>query len=117
MRILIVDDDPALLRTMERALKAYGLDVVTAEDGESASVILGEHRFDAILSDWEFPKGGGQRMLDSVVFYGVPVIIYSGSEGIPHQHVLTKPASIEAILDKLYQITARSRESVPSSVA
>ncbi|MFA6032590.1 MAG: response regulator [Myxococcota bacterium] len=58
-RILLVDDDPLILRTVERALKRF-CDSVTANSAENALKILeGDRDFDFIISDMNMPEMSG----------------------------------------------------------
>lgn len=58
-RVLVVDDDPAVLRAFRRVLQADH-EVVTARDGsEALRVVLGGTRVDAIICDIGMPKLDG----------------------------------------------------------
>ncbi|HKT58736.1 MAG TPA: response regulator [Gemmatimonadales bacterium] len=58
-RILIVDDEAALRRTLERALKGMGFDVVSAGDAHLAYQLLDETDVDLILLDLHLPQMSG----------------------------------------------------------
>lgn len=58
-RVLVVDDEPALRRTLERALRALGCEVVTAGDAHLAYQILHETDVDLILLDLHLPQMSG----------------------------------------------------------
>ncbi len=57
-RVLLVDDDAPMVLTLERALSACGFEVGTAESGEQALDLLGEHT-DVVLTDLCMPGIGG----------------------------------------------------------
>lgn len=58
-RVLVVDDDPAVLRAFHRVLKA-DYEIITARDGaEALHVVLGGERVDAIICDIGMPKLDG----------------------------------------------------------
>ena len=58
-RVLVVDDDPAVLRAFRRVLQDEH-DIVTARDGsEALRVVLGGTRVDAIICDISMPKLDG----------------------------------------------------------
>ena len=66
VRVLLVDDDPLLLRTGSRLLRRFlGAEVVTASDGEEAlrRVARGE-RFHLVITDLEMPGMDGFELLD-----------------------------------------------------
>ena len=58
-RVLVVDDEPALRRTLERALRSIGCDVVTAGDAHLAYALLDETDVDLVLLDLHLPQMSG----------------------------------------------------------
>jgi DNA-binding response OmpR family regulator len=58
-RVLIVDDEPSLRRTLERAIRAIGCDVVTAGDALLAYQVLDETDVDLVLLDLHLPQMSG----------------------------------------------------------
>jgi DNA-binding response OmpR family regulator len=62
-RILIVDDDPAVLRDLSVALNADGFDVLVADDGGDAVSTIRREKLDLVLLDISLPPdvahGGG----------------------------------------------------------
>lgn len=92
-KILVVDDDAVILKTMSIKLTASGYDVVTAEDGSAAVSAVRHEKPDLILLDLTFPPdvahGGGvawdgfviinwlQRM-DEVRH--IPIIVITGGD-------------------------------------
>ena len=67
--ILIVDDDPKLLKMLHRTLIYENLDVVTAQNGLEALPLVQTHNPDLIILDWMMPKMDGlafvQKLRDS----------------------------------------------------
>lgn len=58
-RLLVVDDEPELADLMRQMLEGAGFEVATAESGAVALELLGEARFDAIVSDLRMPDMDG----------------------------------------------------------
>ena len=58
-KLLVVDDDPALSRTLRRALTIEGYDVECAEDGGEALQRLAAGHFDAVVLDVAMPRLDG----------------------------------------------------------
>src|SRR5215212_3506978 len=58
-KLLVVDDDPALSRTLRRALTVEGYDVECAADGGEALQRLAVGRFDAVVLDVAMPRLDG----------------------------------------------------------
>lgn len=66
--VLIVDDDPKLLKMLQRTLTYENLDVLTATNGLEALSLVQTHKPDLIIVDWMMPKMDGltfiQRLRD-----------------------------------------------------
>ena len=56
-KILVVDDDPAILRLLSTNLKARGYDVITATDGEEALETVQKDFIDLIILDMIMAPG------------------------------------------------------------
>ncbi len=67
--VLIVDDDPKLLKMLQRTLIYENLNVVTATNGLEALPLMQTHQPDLIILDWMMPKMDGltvvQRLRDA----------------------------------------------------
>jgi two-component system response regulator MprA len=61
-----VDDDPALSRTLRRALGVEGYDVETAPDGAEALQLLAASRYDAVVLDVNMPRVDGLAVCRSM---------------------------------------------------
>ena len=61
MRILVVDDEPALRTALERALGLDAYDVELAEDGDAALDRLAAAPVDAVVLDVAMPGSTGSR--------------------------------------------------------
>jgi EAL domain-containing protein (putative c-di-GMP-specific phosphodiesterase class I)/AmiR/NasT family two-component response regulator len=62
-RVLLVDDEPAILRVFQRSLERAGFAVVTADDGQVAAQRLRESEFDVVLTDISMPNLTGLDLL------------------------------------------------------
>ena len=65
-RLLVVDDDPALSRTLRRALGVEGYDVECAPDGAEALERLAADRYDAVVLDVNMPRVDGLAVCRSM---------------------------------------------------
>ena len=83
-RILVAEDEPALLRGMARALRHAGFDVATAENGRDAVAKLAIATFDAVLSDIRMPDMDGIQLLRAVREHDLelPIILVTGSPDV-----------------------------------
>lgn len=61
--ILLVDDEKAVLRALQRSLAASRLNLFLAADGAAALDILAEQPIDLIISDMRMPKMDGHQLL------------------------------------------------------
>jgi len=62
--VLIVDDDPKLLKMLQRTLVYEGLNVSTASNGLEALPLLATNRPDLIIVDWMMPKMDGLAFIN-----------------------------------------------------
>jgi DNA-binding NarL/FixJ family response regulator len=62
-RLLVVDDDPGLLRAVAETLRAEGYDVTTARRGAEALVRVAESLPDLIVSDIRMPGMDGYELV------------------------------------------------------
>src|SRR5260370_36195329 len=83
-RILIADDEPMLLRGLDRVLTRAGYDVVTANDGHQAAELLNQLEFDAIVSDISMPGMNGIQLLRCARErdLDVPVLLVTGAPAV-----------------------------------
>jgi len=79
-KILIVDDEPDILKTMKFRLKKEGFDVTTAEKGEDALKAVSAHRPDLVLLDVMLPDINGFDICTKIKseFPSIKVIIFTG---------------------------------------
>lgn len=78
-QILLIEDDPIILRMYSTKLTNSGFLVKEAADGQSALDLIGSFRPDIILLDLMLPKVDGFGFLEKSkdVLSGIPVIILS----------------------------------------
>jgi EAL domain-containing protein (putative c-di-GMP-specific phosphodiesterase class I) len=83
-RILIADDEPMLLRGLQRVLTRAGYEVVTANDGHEAARLLAQMEFDAIVSDISMPGMNGIQLLRAARDrdLDVPVLLVTGAPAV-----------------------------------
>jgi DNA-binding response OmpR family regulator len=83
-KILVVDDDPDLVRALRLRLRANNYDVATATDGYSAIASAQKEHPALIILDLGLPVGDGfvvlERLQNSDALAGVPVIVLSARD-------------------------------------
>jgi CheY-like chemotaxis protein len=120
--VLIVDDEPLMLRVSKRHLTQLGLDVVAVGDGASAlALIAAGTPFDCVITDFVMPNMSGNALIQKIreINIEVPIIIMTGypsgstpeRDGILSEHpCLRKPFSREELAKVLAQVL-RSRRT------
>jgi two-component system KDP operon response regulator KdpE len=83
-KILLVDDDPDLVRALRLRLRANNYEVTTASDGYAAIATAQKERPALIILDLGLPVGDGFVVLDRLqsmdALAGVPVIVLSARD-------------------------------------
>jgi two-component system KDP operon response regulator KdpE len=116
-KILVVDDDPQLLRTLHITLRGHGYEITTAVDGRTAlSVTAAEHP-DLVMLDLGLPDIDGVDVIRKLrTWTTVPIVILSGRlESSSKVHALdagandyvTKPFSVDELLARVRAATRR----------
>jgi len=65
-RALIVEDDPAIRRLVEKLLTRRGIDIVTAHDGREAIDHLRDGDFSVVVLDLMVPEVNGFELIDFI---------------------------------------------------
>ena len=103
--ILIIDDDPAILRTLSRVFQRNGYAVTVAEKGREAKEKIGRNRFDVALIDLCLPDMEGTALfplLQETSPYTLKIMLtgktlsqdrFEGADAL-----LGKPIAIERLL-------------------
>jgi EAL domain-containing protein (putative c-di-GMP-specific phosphodiesterase class I) len=83
-RVLLVDDEPAIARSLSRLLGAAGHDVTAAHGGDEAVALLAHAEFDVIVSDIRMPGMDGLTLLREIRArdLDVPVAFMTGSPAL-----------------------------------
>ena len=96
-RVLVVDDEAEVRKSVRLILSKAGYDVIEAEDGEAgvSAVKSGNNPLavDAIICDLDMPKMSGMEAIPSFLFQfpSCPIIILSGSGKLESATRLFKP--------------------------
>jgi two-component system, OmpR family, response regulator MprA len=123
MRILVVDDEPAVREAVERALRLDGHDVLLACDGGEALVTMDERPPDAIVLDVLMPRVDGLELCRRMRLRGdrTPVLMLTARDAIADRvagldagadDYLVKPFALDELLAR---VRALLRRAVPGS--
>jgi CheY-like chemotaxis protein len=131
LRILVVDDDPRILRALRRVLEADSHEVTVADGGHAGitAFAAANHRgepFAVVLLDLGMPDTGGREVAAAIKAASpfTPIVLVTGwSGGIldedhlpPHvERVLSKPPDVDDLRRVIVELTA-GREASYSHV-
>jgi len=118
-RILLVDDDPDLLKLVSMRIGAAGYQIEAVDSAEAALNVLAAHRVDVLVSDWRLPGIDGLALYEEVHrrFPSLPVIMLTAFGTIPDAieavgrgvfAYLVKPFEGRELLSKIAQALAAS---------
>jgi len=116
-RVLIVDDEPQILRALRINLTARQYEVVTAADGGSALRAATEEHPDLVVLDLGLPDIDGVQVIRSLRGWTpVPIVVLSGRAGSKEKvdaldagadDYVTKPFSVDELLARIRAVTRR----------
>lgn len=114
-RILVIDDEEILIRTMNRLLEKTGYEVFSVKNGADAEILLEEQEIDLIISDIHMPGRNGVESMKRLVgkakkIYGrdIPFIFITGftdqkikkqAKALGSRAYLMKPFDLVKLMD------------------
>ncbi|WP_262287432.1 response regulator [Micromonospora sp. MA102] len=116
-RILVVDDEPQILRALRINLRARGYDVAVADSGAAALKAAAGHPPDLVVLDLGLPDLDGTEVIRGLRGWtGVPIIVLSGRAGSEDKvaaldagadDYVTKPFGVDELLARIRAVTRR----------
>jgi two-component system OmpR family response regulator len=126
MRILIIEDEIDLLKSLSRGLKDEGYAVDTANDGEEGLFSALSNDYDAILLDVMLPKLDGWKILEKLrTKKKTPVLMLTARDQTADRvrgldsgadDYLIKPFNLEEVLARIRAIIRRSTNHTSNSI-
>ncbi|RJL30060.1 response regulator [Bailinhaonella thermotolerans] len=117
-RILVVDDEPQILRALRINLAARQYEVATAPDGNSALRQAADWHPDLVLLDLGLPDIDGVDVIHGLRGWtSIPIVVLSGRAGSQDKiealdagadDYVTKPFNIEELLARVRAVTRRT---------
>jgi two-component system, OmpR family, KDP operon response regulator KdpE len=124
-RVLIVDDEPTLLRALAMNFTARDYEVVQARTGTEALTSAARDRPDLIVLDLGLPDVSGVDVIRGVrAHVETPIIVLSASIGSPDKvqaldlgadDYVTKPFSMQELLARVRAVTRRTEPAVAAA--
>jgi len=119
MRILVIEDDPAIVRTLERGLGAYGYTVISSGNGDDGVVLAASEPVDVVLLDISLPGPDGHHTLARLraLRQNLPILMLTARDDMRNKvsaleagadDYLTKPFALEELIARIRAMTRRS---------
>ncbi|MGJ3190479.1 response regulator [Paenarthrobacter sp. FR1] len=119
--VLVVDDDPHIVRALAITLKGHGYTVTTASDGESALLAAAQRPAKVVILDLGLPDMDGTTVITRLrEWSNVPILVLSARHGSSDKvealdagadDYITKPFGLDELLARLRAILRRTTES------
>lgn len=127
MRVLVVDDEPAVRKALERALRFEGYTAELAEDGMAGLAAHAERPADAIVLDIAMPRLDGLEMCRRLRAAGdrTPVLMLTARAAVTERvdgldagadDYLVKPFALEELLARMRALLRRSAPTADNEV-
>ncbi len=119
--ILVVDDDPHIVRALAITLKGQGYTVVTATDGQSALHSAAQRPISVMILDLGLPDMDGKAVISALrEWSSVPILVLSARHGSSDKvealdagadDYITKPFGLDELLARLRALLRRRNDS------
>lgn len=118
MKVLVVDDFATMRRIVKNVLKQIGFtQILEADDGTTALVVLKDNKIDLIISDWNMPQMSGLDLLKTVrkedATREIPFVMVTAEAQKDNvlqavqagvSNYIVKPFTADAVREKLNQV-------------
>lgn len=118
-RILVIEDDPAILKVLRRGLAYEGYIVDTAADGQSGLMMARENYPDLVVLDWMLPGMDGLEVCHRLRTGGdVPIVMLTAKDTIQDRvhgldagadDYLVKPFNLDELLARVRALLRRTQ--------
>ena len=127
MRILIIEDDEAIARVLQRGLRAHGHQTVLAETGEDGVLLATDETVELIILDISLPGLNGHQVLERIrgTRSRLPVLMLTARSDLDSKvkalnagadDYLTKPFAFEELLARIHAVTRRLDQPESSQI-
>ena len=111
-KVLVIDDDPALVKMVDSFLTAHGYKVSVATDGDEGLLKVKEEKPDLIVLDVQMPKMNGYTFVHECkkinAALNIPIIVLTAKQGMAEifkvegvKEYMTKPFAMEKLLESV----------------
>jgi DNA-binding response OmpR family regulator len=127
MRVLIVEDDPAIARFLERGLAAHGYRSTSADNGQDGVLMAANESVDFVLLDIMLPGMDGQEVLRRIRARrpSLPILMLTARDEVRDKvsaldggadDYLTKPFDLDELLARMRALTRRAEQPQASRI-
>lgn len=121
MKILVAEDEPMLLKTIELKLKKEGYEVIVTSDGRQAAEQIESANPDMVITDIMMPYVSGLELINLIrqkLNRKTPVIILSAMEQekvvmeafeLGADDYITKPFSLNELVIRVKRLVGRTK--------
>ena len=119
MKLLVIEDDEAILSLLKRGLEEEGMVVDSATNGEDGEYLAEVNRYDIIILDWMLPEKSGIEILKKLRDKDIktPVLMLTAKDAIENKleglnegadDYLAKPFNFDELIARINAIYRRS---------
>lgn len=127
MRILAIEDDPAIVRVLERGLGAHGHQIVSADNGEDGVLQAADSTIELVLLDISLPGLDGHAVLQHIrrARPTLPILMLTARDDLRNKvsalnagadDYLTKPFAFEELLARIRALSRRTDQHHASAI-
>lgn len=115
-KILVIDDDPSLIKMVDSYLSAHGFQVLVAMDGDEGLASVKKDNPDLIVLDIQMPRMNGYTFVHECkkiqAALNIPIIVLTAKQGMAEifkvegvKEYITKPFAMEKLLESVKKYT------------
>ena len=118
-RILIIEDDQAILKLLQRSLAYEGYAVDTATDGRTGLILARDHNPDLVILDWMLPGMDGLEVCHRLRTGGsLPILMLTAKDTVQDRvqgldagadDYLVKPFNLDEVLARIRALLRRTQ--------
>ncbi len=119
MKVLLVEDEPAIARMIERGLSPHGYDLILAESGTDPVITVSLEEVDLVLLDIQLPGKSGIAVLSDIrrIRRNLPVIMLTALDDIQNKvsaldggadDYVSKPFAFDELIARMRAVTRRA---------
>jgi two-component system response regulator MprA len=118
-RILIIEDDEAILAFLRRGLGYEGYEIDTAENGQKGLALAGGNRPDLVVLDWMLPGMDGLEVCKRLRTMGkIPILMLTAKDSVNDRvqgldagadDYMVKPFNLDELLARIRALLRRTQ--------